>query len=187
MKNNENITMIDRLWAITITSASSVWGYFQPVQHLIKAILIILALNIIVSVIRDFKAYKYRKKKKRRFSFARWFISMNFKDKLIECAIGVFIVMCLCIMYKTMGQEEEALYYIEAAKWFTLFVIAIYIGVICIRIEELWPNYPITKAIRYVSDKVVYLFTSANKMTDEDRKHVRNIVESDTGMDSTTK
>lgn len=175
MKTHGNI-MLDRLWGITIASATSFWGYLQPVHHLIKSVLLILFLNILVSLIRDFKAYKYRKKKKRRFSFARWVASLNLAGKLMECVIGVFIIACLGIINQTMLKEDEAAIFIEAAKWITLFIIAIYLGVICIRIEELWPNYPITKAIRYIADKVVFLFTKANKMTDEDRKHIQDII-----------
>lgn len=176
MKNYSDSNM-DRVLSAVYAASGTVWAYFQPIHHLIRATLIIIFLNIIVEIIKEYKGYRYRKKKRRKFSFSKWYKSFDLSRILLEPAIAVFILACLCVMYKELIQEDESYIYLDAAKWFTYIITVSYFLLFLVRIEELFPDFFMTKIIKFVYDKVVRIFNGTLKLNEDEKKELENIVE----------
>lgn len=170
---------MERILGAISTASGAIWAYFQPIHHLIRATLIIILLNIIVEIVKEYKGYKYRRKKKKRFSFARWYKSFNFSRILLEPAIAVFILACLCVMYKELIQEDEAHMYLDAAKWFTYIITVSYFLLFLVRIEELFPDFFMTKIIKFIYDKVVRIFNGTLKLSEDEKKELESMVENE--------
>lgn len=171
--------MYEKFWGMSAALIGSIWAYFQPVHHLIQTILFIILINFVAEAVKDYKRFRVRKIKKRRFSLCRWFYTINFSKMLLEPAIGVFIVMCLCVVYKLLSVEEEAVIYLDVAKWFTYIITVSYFLALLIRLEELFPNFFISKIINFAYHKVMKLFTSQTKLSDDEKEELENIVKGD--------
>lgn len=168
--------MLEKFWGMTAALMGSVWAYFQPVHHLIQTISFIILINFVAEAVKDYKRYRVRKTRKRRFSICRWFYTVNFSKMLLEPAIGVFVVMCLCVIYKLLSVEEEATIYLDVAKWFTYIITVAYLLALLVRLEELFPDFFISKIISFIYDKLLKLFTSQTKLTDEEKEELEDLV-----------
>lgn len=177
VKNYSDYSVMERVFAVFYAASGTVWAYFQPIHHLIRATLIIIFLNIIVEIVKEYKGYRYRKKKRKKFNFSKWYKSFNFSRILLEPAIAVFILACLCIMYKELIQEEESYIYLDAAKWFTYIITVSYFLLFLVRIEELFPDFFMTKIIKFVYDKVIKVFNGTLKLSEDDRKELEDMVD----------
>lgn len=177
VKNYSDYSVMERVFAVFYAASGTVWAYFQPIHHLIRATLIIIFLNIIVEIVKEYKGYRYRKKKRKKFDFSRWYKSFNFSRILLEPAIAVFILACLCVMYKELIQEDESHIYLDAAKWFTYIITVSYFLLFLVRIEELFPDFFMTKIIKFIYDKVVRIFNGTLKLNEDEKKELENIVE----------
>lgn len=174
---NYSLTRMDRFLSVIYAASGAVWAYFQPIHHLIRATLIIIILNIIVEIIKEYKGYRYRKKRNKKFKFQKWYKSFDFSRILLEPAIAVFILMCLCVMYKELIRESESYIYLDVAKWFTYIITVSYFLLFLVRIEELFPNFFITKIIKFVYDKVIRIFNGTLKLDNDEKKRLEDIVE----------
>lgn len=180
-----SLTGMNRVLSVIYAASGTVWAYFQPIHHLIRATLIIIFLNIIVEIVKEYKGYRYRKKRNKRFKFSKWYKSFDFSRMLLEPAIAVFILACLCVMYKELIQESESYIYLDAAKWFTYIMTVSYFLLFLVRIEELFPDFFVTKIIRFVYDKVIRIFNGALKLDDNEKKKLEDMVEGEkSGKDS---
>lgn len=71
------------------------------------------------------RGWKLRRSRRRRFSFKRWFREVRFTDILKEFALSCFIVMTLCVIYKTLYPIEE-----EASMILTVTKYGVYIALV---------------------------------------------------------
>lgn len=170
---NGKINMEHRLldlWNAVLSITAACWAYFQPVHHLIEALLVVMLLNLLGNIAQSIRGWKIRRSRRRRFSVWKWMKEMNLCDILKEFAISCFIVMSLCVIYKILYPiEEDASGLLDITKYIVYFMLIAYFMLFLVRIGEAFPeNYIVRVISLFIKKFNIFKYFTFSKDISED-------------------
>ena len=181
MGNKSMIDKIGALWNIAIAYGTSCWAYFQPVHHLLEVLLIVLLANFLVRLVQSARKWKVRRSRKRRFSLSRWFREVRLVGILKEFLLSCFIVMILCVIYKTLYpiEEQDASVILSVTKYGVYAALVAYVMLLLNTIGDTFPDVYLVKVFKIIFSRVniLKMFGTTKDLPDdvmEDIKKVAN-------------
>lgn len=180
MGNKSMIDKIGALWNIAIAYGTSCWAYFQPVHHLLEVLLIVLLANFLVRLVQSARKWKVRRSRKRRFSLSKWFREVRLTDILKEFALSCFIVMTLCVIYKTLYPiEEEASMILTVTKYGVYIALVGYVMLFLNTIGDTFSDAYLVKVFKAVFKRinVFKMFSFSKNIPDETFDDIRRIAD----------
>lgn len=180
MDNKGMLDKIGVLWNIAITYGTSCWAYFQPVHHLLEVLLVVLLANFIARLIQSARRWKVRRSRKRRFSLYRWFREVRLVGILKEFFLSCFIVMTLCVIYKTLSiEEDDASAILVVTKYGVYAALVAYVMLFLNTIGEAFPDTYIVKVFKSIFNRVniLKLFGSAKSLPDDAFDDIKKIAD----------
>ena len=180
MDNKGMLDKIGALWNIAIAYSTSCWAYFQPVHHLLEVLLVVLLANFIARLIQSARRWKVRRSRKRRFSLYRWFREVRLVGILKEFFLSCFIVMTLCVIYKTLSiEEDDASAILVVTKYGVYAALVAYVMLFLNTIGEAFPDTYIVKVFKSIFNRVniLKLFGSAKSLPDDAFDDIKKIAD----------
>lgn len=180
MDNKGMLDKIGALWNIAIAYGTSCWAYFQPVHYLLEVLLVVLLANFIARLIQSARRWKVRRSRKRRFSLYRWFREVRLVGILKEFFLSCFIVMTLCVIYKTLSIEEnDASAILVVTKYGVYAALVAYVMLFLNTIGEAFPDTYIVKVFKSIFNRVniLKLFGSAKSLPDDAFDDIKKIAD----------
>lgn len=180
MDNKGMLDKIGALWNIAIAYGASCWAYFQPVHHLLEVLLVVLLANFIARLIQSARRWKVRRSRKRRFSLYRWFREVRLVGILKEFFLSCFIVMTLCVIYKTLSIEEnDASAILVVTKYGVYAALVVYVMLFLNTVGEAFPDTYIVKVFKSIFNRVniLKLFGSAKSLPDDAFNDIKKIAD----------
>lgn len=180
MDNKGMLDKIGTLWNIAIVYGTSCWAYFQPVHHLLEVLLVVLLANFIARLIQSARRWKVRRSRRRRFSLYRWFREVRLVGILKEFFLSCFIVMTLCVIYKTLSIEEDDVSAIlVVTKYGVYAALVAYVMLFLNTIGEAFPDTYIVKVFKSIFSRVniLKLFGSAKSLPDDAFDDIKKIAD----------
>lgn len=180
MKDKDMIERVGALWNIALAYAASCWAYFQPVRHLLTVLLIVLIANFLARLAQSIRGWKIRRSRRRRFSFKRWFREVRFTDILKEFALSCFIVMTLCVIYKTLYPiEEEASMILAVTKYGVYIALVGYVMLFLNTIGDAFSDAYLVKVFKAVFKRinVFKMFSFSKNIPDETFDDIKKIAD----------
>lgn len=180
MDNKGMLDKIGALWNIAIAYSTSCWAYFQPVHHLLKVLLVVLLANFIARLIQSARRWKARRSRRRRFSLYRWFREVRLVGILKEFSLSCFIVMTLCVIYKTLSiEEDDASAILVVTKYGVYAALVAYVMLFLNTIGEAFPDTYIVKVFKGIFNRVniLKLFGSAKSLPDDAFDDIKKIAD----------
>jgi hypothetical protein len=180
MGNKGMLDKIGALWNIAIVYGTSCWAYFQPVHHLLEVLLVVLLANFIARLIQSARRWKVRRSRKRRFSLYRWFREVRLVGILKEFFLSCFIVMTLCVIYKTLSiEEDDASAILVVTKYGVYAALVAYVMLFLNTIGEAFPDTYIVKVFKSIFNRVniLKLFGSAKSLPDDAFDDIKKIAD----------
>lgn len=180
MGNKGMLDKIGALWNIAIVYGTSCWAYFQPVHHLLEVLLVVLLANFIARLIQSARKWKVRRSRKRRFSLYRWFREVRLVGILKEFFLSCFIVMTLCVIYKTLSiEEDDASAILVVTKYGVYAALVAYVMLFLNTIGEAFPDTYIVKVFKSIINRVniLKLFGSAKSLPDDAFDDIKKIAD----------
>lgn len=180
MDNKGMLDKIGALWNIAIAYGTSCWAYFQPVRHLLEVLLVVLLANFIARLIQSARRWKVRRSRKRRFSLYRWFREVRLVGILKEFFLSCFIVMTLCVIYKTLSiEEDDASAILVVTKYGVYAALVAYVMLFLNTIGEAFPDTYIVKVFKSIFNRVniLKLFGSAKSLPDDAFDDIKKIAD----------
>ena len=180
MDNKGMLDKIGVLWNIAIAYGPSCWAYFQPVHHLLEVLLVVLLANFIARLIQSARRWKVRRSRKRRFSLYRWFREVRLVGILKEFFLSCFIVMTLCVIYKTLSiEEDDASAILVVTKYGVYAALVAYVMLFLNTIGEAFPDTYIVKVFKSIFNRVniLKLFGSAKSLPDDAFDDIKKIAD----------
>lgn len=180
MDSRGMIDKIGALWNIAIAYGTSCWAYFQPVHHLLEVLLVVLLANFIARLIQSARKWKVRRSRKRRFSLYRWFREVRLVGILKEFFLSCFIVMTLCVIYKTLSiEEDDASAILVVTKYGVYAALVAYVMLFLNTIGETFPDTYIVKVFKSIFNRVniLKLFGSAKSLPDDAFDDIKKIAD----------
>lgn len=180
MDNKGMLDKIGVLWNIAIAYGASCWAYFQPVHHLLEVLLVVLLANFIARLIQSARRWKVRRSRKRRFSLYRWFREVRLVGILKEFFLSCFIVMTLCVIYKTLSiEEDDASAILVVTKYGVYAALVAYVMLFLNTIGEAFPDTYIVKVFKSIFNRVniLKLFGSAKSLPDDAFDDIKKIAD----------
>lgn len=180
MDNKGMLDKIGALWNIAIIYGTSCWAYFQPVHHLLEVLLVVLLANFIARLIQSARRWKVRRSRRRRFSLYRWFREVRLVGILKEFFLSCFIVMTLCVIYKTLSiEEDDASAILVVTKYGVYAALVAYVMLFLNTIGEAFPDTYIVKVFKSIFSRVniLKLFGSAKSLPDDAFDDIKKIAD----------
>lgn len=180
MDNKGMLDKIGALWNIAIVYGTSCWAYFQPVHHLLEVLLVVLLANFIARLIQSARRWKVLRSRRRRFSLYRWFREVRLVGILKEFFLSCFIVMTLCVIYKTLSIEEnDASAILVVTKYGVYAALVAYVMLFLNTIGEAFPDTYIVKVFKSIFRRVniLKLFGSAKSLPDDAFDDIKKIAD----------
>lgn len=180
MDNKGMLDKIGALWNIAIAYGTSCWAYFQPVHYLLEVLLVVLLANFIARLIQSARRWKVRRSRKRRFSLYRWFMEVRLAGILKEFFLSCFIVMTLCVIYKTLSiEEDDASAILVVTKYGVYAALVAYVMLFLNTIGEAFPDTYIVKVFKSIFNRVniLKLFGSAKSLPDDAFDDIKKIAD----------
>lgn len=180
MGNKGMLDKIGASWNIAIVYGTSCWAYFQPVHHLLEVLLVVLLANFIARLIQSARKWKVRRSRKRRFSLYRWFREVRLVGILKEFFLSCFIVMTLCVIYKTLSiEEDDASAILVVTKYGVYAALVAYVMLFLNTIGEAFPDTYIVKVFKSIFNRVniLKLFGSAKSLPDDAFDDIKKIAD----------
>lgn len=180
MKDKDMIERVGALWNIALAYGASCWAYFQPVHHLLEVLLVVLLANFIARLIQSARRWKVRRSRKRRFSLYRWFREVRLVGILKEFFLSCFIVMTLCVIYKTLSiEEDDASAILVVTKYGVYAALVAYVMLFLNTIGEAFPDTYIVKVFKSIFNRVniLKLFGSAKSLPDDAFDDIKKIAD----------
>lgn len=180
MDNKGMLDKIGALWNIAIAYGTSCWAYFHPVHHLLEVLLVVLLANFIARLIQSARRWKVRRSRKRRFSLYRWFREVRLVGILKEFFLSCFIVMTLCVIYKTLSiEEDDASAILVVTKYGVYAALVAYVMLFLNTIGEAFPDTYIVKVFKSIFNRVniLKLFGSAKSLPDDAFDDIKKIAD----------
>lgn len=180
MYNKGMLDKIGALWNIAIAYGTSCWAYFQPVHYLLGVLLVVLLANFIARLIQSARRWKVRRSRKRRFSLYRWFREVRLVGILKEFFLSCFIVMTLCVIYKTLSiEEDDASAILVVTKYGVYAALVAYVMLFLNTIGEAFPDTYIVKVFKSIFNRVniLKLFGSAKSLPDDAFDDIKKIAD----------
>lgn len=180
MDNKGMLDKIGALWNIAIAYGTSCWAYFQPVHYLLEVLLVVLLANFIARLIQSARKWKVRRSRKRRFSLYRWFREVRLVGILKEFFLSCFIVMTLCVIYKTLSiEEDDASAILVVTKYGVYAALVAYVMLFLNTIGEAFPDTYIVKVFKSIFNRVniLKLFGSAKSLPDDAFDDIKKIAD----------
>lgn len=180
MDNKGMLDKIGALWNIAIAYSTSCWAYFQPVHHLLEVLLVVLLANFIARLIQSARRWKARRSRRHRFSLYRWFKEVRLVGILKEFFLSCFIVMTLCVIYKTLSIEEgDASAILVVTKYGVYAALVAYVMLFLNTIGEAFPDTYIVKVFKGIFNRVniLKLFGSAKSLPDDAFDDIKKIAD----------
>lgn len=180
MDNKGMLDKIGVLWNIAIAYSTSCWAYFQPVHHLLEVLLVVLLANFIARLIQSARRWKVRRSRKRRFSLYRWFREVRLVGILKEFFLSCFIVMTLCVIYKTLSiEEDDASAILVVTKYGVYAALVAYVMLFLNTVGEAFPDTYIVKVFKSIFNRVniLKLFGSAKSLPDDAFNDIKKIAD----------
>lgn len=180
MDNKGMLDKIGALWNIAIAYGTSCWAYFQPVHNLLEVLLVVLLANFIARLIQSARRWKVRRSRKRRFSLYRWFREVRLVGILKEFFLSCFIVMTLCVIYKTLSiEEDDASAILVVTKYGVYAALVAYVMLFLNTIGEAFPDTYIVKVFKSIFNRVniLKLFGSAKSLPDDAFDDIKKIAD----------
>ena len=180
MDNKGMLDKIGVLWNIAIAYGTSCWAYFQPVHHLLEVLLVVLLANFIARLIQSARRWKVRRSRKRRFSLYRWFREVRLVGILKEFFLSCFIVMTLCVIYKTLSiEEDDASAILVVTKYGVYAALVAYVMLFLNTVGEAFPDTYIVKVFKSIFNRVniLKLFGSAKSLPDDAFDDIKKIAD----------
>lgn len=180
MYNKGMLDKIGALWNIAIAYGTSCWAYFQPVHYLLEVLLVVLLANFIARLIQSARRWKVRRSRKRRFSLYRWFREVRLVGILKEFFLSCFIVMTLCVIYKTLSiEEDDASAILVVTKYGVYAALVAYVMLFLNTIGEAFPDTYIVKVFKSIFNRVniLKLFGSAKSLPDDAFDDIKKIAD----------
>ena len=180
MDNKGMLDKIGVLWNIAIVYGTSCWAYFQPVHHLLEVLLVVLLANFIARLIQSARRWKVRRSRKRRFSLYRWFREVRLVGILKEFFLSCFIVMTLCVIYKTLSiEEDDASAILVVTKYGVYVALVAYVMLFLNTVGEAFPDTYIVKVFKSIFNRVniLKLFGSAKSLPDDAFNDIKKIAD----------
>lgn len=180
MDNKGMLDKIGALWNIAIVYGTSCWAYFQPVHHLLEVLLVVLLANFIARLIQSARRWKVRRSRRRRFSLYRWFREVRLVGILKEFFLSCFIVMTLCVIYKTLSiEEDDASAILVVTKYGVYAALVAYVMLFLNTIGEAFPDTYIVKVFKSIFSRVniLKLFGSAKSLPDDAFDDIKKIAD----------
>ena len=180
MHNKGMLDKIGALWNIAIAYGTSCWAYFQPVHYLLEVLLVVLLANFIARLIQSARRWKVRRSRKRRFSLYRWFREVRLVGILKEFFLSCFIVMTLCVIYKTLSiEEDDASAILVVTKYGVYAALVAYVMLFLNTIGEAFPDTYIVKVFKSIFNRVniLKLFGSAKSLPDDAFDDIKKIAD----------
>ena len=173
MKDKDMIERVGALWNIALAYGASCWAYFQPVHHLLTVLLIVLIANFLARLAQSVRGWKLRRSK-------RWFREVRFTDILKEFALSCFIVMTLCVIYKTLYPiEEEASMILTVTKYGVYIALVGYVMLFLNTIGDAFSDAYLVKVFKAVFKRinVFKMFSFSKNIPDETFDDIRRIAD----------
>lgn len=126
------------------------------------------------------RGWKLRRSRRRRFSFKRWFREVRFTDILKEFALSCFIVMTLCVIYKTLYPiEEEASMILTVTKYGVYIALVGYVMLFLNTIGNAFSDAYLVKVFKAVFKRinVFKMFSFSKNIPDETFDDIRRIAD----------
>lgn len=180
MDNKGMLDKIGALWNIAIAYSTSCWAYFQPVHHLLEVLLVVLLANFIARLIQSARRWKARRSRRRRFSLYQWFREVRLVGILKEFFLSCFIVMTLCVIYKTLSiEEDDASAILVVTKYGVYAALVAYVMLFLNTIGEAFPDTYIVKVFKGIFNRVniLKLFGSAKSLPDDAFDDIKKIAD----------
>ena len=180
MKDKDMIERVGALWNIALAYGASCWSYFQPVHHLLIVLLIVLIANFLARLAQSVRGWKLRRSRRRRFSFKRWLREVRLTDILKEFALSCFIVMTLCVIYKTLYPiEEEASMILTVTKYGVYIALVGYVMLFLNTIGDAFSDAYLVKVFKAVFKRinVFKMFSFSKNIPDETFDDIRRIAD----------
>lgn len=180
MKDKDMIERVGALWNIALAYGASCWVYFQPVHHLLTVLLIVLIANFLARLAQSVRGWKLRRSRRRRFSFKRWLREVRFTDILKEFALSCFIVMTLCVIYKTLYPiEEEASMILTVTKYGVYIALVGYVMLFLNTIGDTFADAYLVKVFKAVFKRinVFKMFSFSKNIPDETFDDIKKIAD----------
>ena len=180
MDNKGMLDKIGVLWNIAIAYGTSCWAYFQPVHYLLEVLLVVLLANFIARLIHSARRWKVRRSRKRRFSLYRWFREVRLVGILKEFFLSCFIVMTLCVIYKTLSiEEDDASAILVVTKYGVYAALVAYVMLFLNTVVEAFPDTYIVKVFKSIFNRVniLKLFGSAKSLPDDAFDDIKKIAD----------
>lgn len=180
MDNRESMLedRISALWNVMLSLIASLWAYFQPVHHLLEALLVVMVLNLMARIAQSIRGWKIRRSRKRRFSVWKWLGEIKLGDILMEFALASVIVMSLCVIYKILyPMEEEAVGIFTVTKYGVYFMLIAYFILFLVRVGEAFPNNYLVKVLSLFFKKfnVLKLFNFSKDLSEDTMRDLSDI------------
>mgnify|MGYP006345159105 FL=1 len=180
MDNKGMLDKIGVLWNIAIAYGTACWAYFRPVHHLLEVLLVVLLANFIARLIQSARRWKVRRSRRRRFSLYRWFREVRLVGILKEFFLSCFIVMTLCVIYKTLSiEEDDASAILVVTKYGVYAALVAYVMLFLNTIGEAFPDTYIVKVFKSIFNRVniLKLFGSAKSLPDDAFNDIKKIAD----------
>lgn len=180
MKDKDMIERVGALWNIALAYGASCWAYFQPVHHLLTVLLIVLIANFLARLAQSVRGWKLRRSRRRRFSFKRWLREVRLTDILKEFALSCFIVMTLCVIYKTLYPiEEEAGMILTVTKYGVYIALVGYVMLFLNTIGDAFADAYLVKVFKAVFNRinVFKMFGFSKNIPDETFDDIKKIAD----------
>lgn len=180
MKDKDMIERVGALWNIALAYGASCWAYFQPVHHLLTVLFIVLIANFLARLAQSVRGWKLRRSRRRRFSFKRWFREVRFTDILKEFALSCFIVMTLCVIYKTLYPIEEGAGMILTVTKYGVYIALVgYVMLFLNTIGDAFSDAYLVKVFKAVFKRinVFKMFSFSKNIPDETFDDIRRIAD----------
>ena len=126
------------------------------------------------------RGWKLRRSRRRRFSFKRWFREVRFTDILKEFALSCFIVMTLCVIYKTLYPiEEEASMILTVTKYGVYIALVGYVMLFLNTIGDAFADAYLVKVFKAVFNRinVFKMFGFSKSIPDETFDDIKKIAD----------
>ena len=124
--------------------------------------------------------WKLRRSRRRRFSFKRWLREVRFTDILKEFALSCFIVMTLCVIYKTLYPiEEEASMILTVTKYGVYIALVGYVMLFLNTIGDAFADAYLVKVFKAVFKRinVFKMFSFSKNIPDETFDDIKKIAD----------
>lgn len=180
MDNKGMLDKIGALWNIAIAYGTSCWAYFQPVHHLLEVLLVVLLANFIARLIQSARRWKARRSRRRRFSIYRWFREVRLVGILKEFFLSCFIVMTLCVIYKTLSvEEDDASAILVVTKYGVYAALVAYVMLFLNTIGDAFPDAYIVKVFKAILNRtnILKMFRSSKNLPDETFDDIKKIAD----------